>query len=113
MLDAIRSVANGRHVGARNAAISALNCMSRSIEAAQALLHARIVEEVLTPILSEKGRGEKYEARVARAVLAIANVMGAKGGYEVCAPVLAKYPNHLEMAVNILGYLTAYVDSCC
>mmetsp|Transcript_21576 Transcript_21576/g.71468 ORF Transcript_21576/g.71468 Transcript_21576/m.71468 type:complete len:425 (-) Transcript_21576:19-1293(-) len=104
MLDAIRSVANGRHVGARNAAISALNCMSRSIEAAQALIHARIVEEVLTPILSEKGRGEKYEARVARAVLAIANIMGAKGGYEICAPVLAKYPNHLEMAVNILGH---------
>lgn len=62
-------------MGAKNVAVGALNCLSRSRCAAEKL-RQNDVEGTLLSVLGEQGAGEKHEARLARATMAVANLTG-------------------------------------
>ncbi len=63
-------------MGAKNVAVGAINCLSRSRLAAEVLRLNHVVEDTLMVVLSERGIGEKHEARIARATMAVANLNG-------------------------------------
>lgn len=77
MLASLKLLAVGRHVGAKNVSIGALNCLSRSPAVLAQLVEAKVVDEALVPVLEERGRGEKLEVRKARAMMAVVNLTGA------------------------------------
>lgn len=107
VIEALKKLAVGRHVGAKNAAIGALNCLSRSERVSKMLLDARVIEEALAPVLEEKGRGEKYEARVARATMAVANLTGASQPvtkHTMCSKESNRYCSALPNVLKLLDY---------
>ena len=61
--------------GAKYVAVGALNCLSRCAAARPELLAHGVVEAIV-PVLSEKGQGDRHDAHVARATMAIANLCG-------------------------------------
>ena len=73
MLDALKSLVRGSAAGASSVAVGTVNCLSRCREVQQVLLHAGVLETLL-PVLKEAGTGDKHEAHVARATMAIANL---------------------------------------
>ena len=60
----------------RAMAIGVFNCLSRCRAVAEDLIKARVVEEVLSPALRASGEGERHEAMLARAAMAMANLTG-------------------------------------
>jgi hypothetical protein len=60
----------------RGMAVGVFNCLSRCPAVAQVLVDARVVEEVLSPALCASGVGDRHEARLARAAMAMANLTG-------------------------------------
>ena len=76
LLLSLQALATGRNMGAKNVAVGALNCLSRARLAADVLKENKVVEETLMVVLSERGSGEKHEARIARATMAVANLTG-------------------------------------
>lgn len=64
--------------GAKYVGVGAFNCLSRCAAARPMLLALEVVETVLVPVLSEQGQGDRHEAHVARATMAIANLCGLR-----------------------------------
>ena len=62
---------------ARGIAVGVLNCLSRCPAVAPALVDARVVEEALAPALCSSGAGDRHEAMLARAAMAMANLKGS------------------------------------
>jgi hypothetical protein len=73
MLDALKSLVHSSAAGASSVAVGTVNCLSRCHEVQQVLLHAGFLEALL-PVIKEAGIGDKHEAHVARATMAIANL---------------------------------------
>jgi len=63
---------------AKNVAVGALNSLSRCFSVRTQMLQVGVVENTLTKVLCESGSGEQYEARLARAAMAVANLTGHK-----------------------------------
>ena len=91
--------------GAKNVAVGALNCLSRSRQAAEMLLASRVIEDALMHVLEEEGKGEKHEARLARATMAVANLTGCvPKDFSSCFSEKSNYKNSLATIVRILGF---------
>jgi hypothetical protein len=73
MLDAIRALVDVSAAGASSIAVGLINCLSRCKEVQMVLLHAGFLEALL-PVVRSVGVGDKHEAHVARATMAIANL---------------------------------------
>lgn len=106
MIDALKTLTVMGLNGAKNVAVGALNCLSRSREAAEMLLAARVVEDALMRVLEEEGKGEKHEARLARATMALANLTGCipKKDFSSCFSETNNYKSSLSTIVRILGF---------
>jgi len=76
MLDVLKALITNGTNGAKYVAVGAINCLSRCAAARDQLLASRVVETALVPVLKKKGAGDKHEAHVARATMAIANLSG-------------------------------------
>lgn len=76
LLPALQALCRGELTDARTDAVGALNHMSRSDQARRLLLHHSILHQALGPALSaEYESAEELAAIVARATMAIANLM--------------------------------------
>jgi hypothetical protein len=107
MIDALKTLAVYGMPGAKNVAVGALNCLSRSRTAAELLLKSRVVEDALVLVLEEEGKGEKHEARLARATMALANLTGvctSGKDYSSCFSEKSNYGSSLQTIVRILGF---------
>jgi hypothetical protein len=107
MIDALKTLTVQGANGAKNVAVGALNCLSRSRQAADMLLGARVVEDALMRVLEEDGKGEKHEARLARATMALANLTGAGQplkDFSSCFSETNNYKTSLQTIVRILGF---------
>ena len=74
LIPALKKLAVGPEIEAKNVAVGAINCLSRCPAAKDILLAYEIVKEALAPVLREAGSGDKHEARLARAAMAVANL---------------------------------------
>ncbi|KAJ1477157.1 hypothetical protein T484DRAFT_3043734 [Baffinella frigidus] len=63
---------------------------------------SRVVEEALTPVLREPGSGDKHEARLARAAMAMANLTGNVD--DAGQKGLDNYQSAIATTVKILGF---------
>jgi hypothetical protein len=61
---------------AQGIAVGVFNCLSRCPAVAKVLIEARVVEEALAPALCSSGQGDRHEAMLARAAMAMANLTG-------------------------------------
>lgn len=75
MLDALKELVHPSSAGASSVAVGTINCLSRCEEVQQVLLHAGFLEALL-PVVRIVAQGDKHEAHVARATMAIANLTG-------------------------------------
>ena len=66
---------------------------------AKVLIEARVVEEALKPVLREPGSGDKHEARLARAAMAMANLTG-----DVDDAGESNHQSAIATTVKILGF---------
>ena len=73
MLDAIKLLVHVSAAGASSVAVGTMNCLSRCIVVQQVLLHAGVLEALL-PVVRIHDSGDKHEAHIARATMAIANL---------------------------------------
>mmetsp|Transcript_27018 Transcript_27018/g.54893 ORF Transcript_27018/g.54893 Transcript_27018/m.54893 type:complete len:428 (-) Transcript_27018:267-1550(-) len=101
LVPALKKLAIGPVMGAKNVAVGAINCLSRCPAAKDILMSYRIVEEALTPVLRETGSGDKHEARLARAAMAVANLTCRTRS---CFTNDADHFQAVATAVKILGY---------
>lgn len=101
LVPALKKLAVGPVMGAKNVAVGAINCLSRCPAAKDILMSYRIVEEALTPVLRETGSGDKHEARLARAAMAVANLTCRT---KCCFTNDADHFQAVATAVKILGY---------
>jgi hypothetical protein len=80
MLDSLKGLITWGSTGAKYVAVGAINCLSRCAAAREVLLESGVVETALVPVLknsrSPPGEGDKHEAHLARATMAIANLSG-------------------------------------
>jgi hypothetical protein len=76
LLEPLQRLAIEDDIPCKNVAVGALNSLSRCLEAREAMLNAGVVERTLSHVLVEQGHGDQYEARMARAAMAVANLSG-------------------------------------
>ena len=76
MLDSLKGLITSGSTGAKYVAVGAINCLSRCAAAREVLLESGVVETALVPVLKNAGEGDKHEAHLARATMAIANLSG-------------------------------------
>ena len=100
LVDSLKCLAIEGSFGAKNVAVGAINCLSRCPAAKRDLMASRVVEEALTPVLREPGSGDKHEARLARAAMAMANLTGNVDSGQA----LDNYHNAIATTVKILGF---------
>jgi len=82
--------------------VGVFNCLSRCPAVAQVLVDARVVEEALAPALCASGLGDRHEAMLARAAMAMANLTG---DIEVVDKESAYLTNvAIATTVKILGF---------
>jgi hypothetical protein len=94
MLDVLKALITNGTNGAKYVAVGAINCLSRCAAARDQLLASRVVETALVPVLKKKGAGDKHEAHVARATMAIANLKGESWAGIHFAPYSVMFPLH-------------------
>mmetsp|Transcript_22834 Transcript_22834/g.51470 ORF Transcript_22834/g.51470 Transcript_22834/m.51470 type:complete len:427 (-) Transcript_22834:41-1321(-) len=100
LVQALKALVTDGLFGAKNVSVGAINCLTRCDSAKKLLNDLKIVEEALIPAIQEAGYGEKYNARVCRASMAIANLTGS------CYEPLTTISHYHTVAamVEILGY---------
>jgi hypothetical protein len=104
MLDGIQALALGGTPSAKNVSVGAINSISRCFAVRNVLVTAGIVENTLAKVLAEQGSGEQYEARIARAAMAVANLQG----HEVSSPQgVDNFHAALGSICKIMGYALA------
>jgi len=77
MLDALKALVQVSAAGVSSVAVGAINCLSRCKEVREVLLHVGMLETLL-PVVKLAGVGDRHEAHVARATMAIANLTEGK-----------------------------------
>lgn len=104
MLDAIQGLALCGTSSAKNVSVGAINSISRCLAVRNVLVSAGIVEDTLAKVLCEEGSGEQYEARIARAAMAVANLQG----HEVSSPQgVHNFHAALGSICKIMGFAIA------
>ncbi len=76
ILEPLQRLAVEENIQCKNVAVGALNSLSRCFATRPAMLDAGVVERTLSCVLDEQGQGDQYEARMARAAMAVANLSG-------------------------------------
>jgi len=78
MLPALQALAVSDHTSSKNVAVGAINSLSRcpSSGVRLAMVGAGVADDTLRVVLGEEGEGDMYEARMARAAMAMANLIG-------------------------------------
>jgi hypothetical protein len=77
MLDALKALVQTNAAGVSSVAVGAINCLSRCEEVREVLLDVGMLE-TLIPVVKVAGVGDRHEAHVARATMAIANLTMGK-----------------------------------
>ena len=77
MLDALKALVQTNAAGVSSVAVGAINCLSRCKEVREVLLDVGMLETLL-PVVKVAGVGDRHEAHVARATMAIANLTKGK-----------------------------------
>mmetsp|Transcript_44781 Transcript_44781/g.112310 ORF Transcript_44781/g.112310 Transcript_44781/m.112310 type:complete len:428 (+) Transcript_44781:62-1345(+) len=101
LLHSLKCLAVGHNKGSRNVAVGAINCLSRSKEAAEVLRKEKFVEDTLMTVLHLEGSDVKHEACHARATMAIANLTGVVPACDGCPGGAMTV---LSTIVKILGF---------
>lgn len=101
LVDSLKQLATHGCFNSRNVAVGALNCLSRCERAREVLLKQRVVEDALIPVLQEQGTGDKFEARLSRAAMALANLAGEDPS---CVLGDEQFRQILANTVRILGF---------
>eukprot|EP00960_Hanusia_phi_P060460 764510-Hanusia_phi.AAC.3 len=101
LVESLKTLATQGCFDSRNVAVGALNCLSRCERAREVLLKQRVVEDALVPVLQEQGAGDKFEARLSRAAMALANLVGDDSS---CVLGEEQYRHILANTVRILGF---------
>jgi hypothetical protein len=78
LLATIKAIAASKEessLSVRNMAIGAMNSLSRSERAVRLLNEARVVEDILRPVLTEKGQGAQHQLLQLTVTSALANLV--------------------------------------